>query len=130
MAFRFNECSTKAVAAFAEDYRVQVIAGGCRITWTLAQKLVGRVKLAMFVVRPLLNLPFRRFLTNLRRYTDARFARTARLATCQKLPRPPSRSVAARATASKVVGIVKSPNGVTSVSVIVSIPPDAETMSE
>lgn len=77
MAFRFNECSTKAVAAFAEDYRVDVIPGGCRLTWTLAQKPAGPAKLAMFVTRPLLNLGFRRFLANLRRYTDARFA-TAR----------------------------------------------------
>ncbi|BCI89202.1 hypothetical protein NIIDMKKI_44080 [Mycobacterium kansasii] len=37
MAFRFNECSTQAVAAFAEDYRVEVIPGGCRLTWTMAQ---------------------------------------------------------------------------------------------
>jgi hypothetical protein len=76
MAFRFNACSTRAVAAFAEDYRVEVIPGGCRMTWTLAQKPAGPAKLAMFVVRPLLNLAFRRFLTNLRHYTDARFAPT------------------------------------------------------
>jgi hypothetical protein len=76
MAFRFNECSTRAVAAFAEDYRVEVIPGGCRMTWTLAQKPAGSAKLAMFVVRPVLNLAFRRFLTNLRRYTDKRFAAT------------------------------------------------------
>ena len=74
MAFRFNQCSTKAVAAFAEDYRVDVISGGSRLTWTLAQKPAGPAKLAMFATRPLLNLVFRRFLTNLRRYTDARFA--------------------------------------------------------
>jgi hypothetical protein len=30
----------------------------------------------MFVGRPLLNLVFRRFLANLRRYTDKRFAAT------------------------------------------------------
>jgi hypothetical protein len=30
----------------------------------------------MFVVRPLRNLAFRRFLTNLRRHTDKRFAAT------------------------------------------------------
>jgi hypothetical protein len=76
MAFRFNECSTRAVAAFAEDYRVEVIPGGCRMTWTLAQKPAGPAKLAMFVARPLLNLAFRRFLSNLRRYTDKRFAAT------------------------------------------------------
>jgi hypothetical protein len=78
MAFRFNECSTRAVAAFAEDYRVEVIPGGCRMTWTLAQKPAGPAKLAMFVARPLPNLTFRRFLTNLRRYTDTRFATTSR----------------------------------------------------
>ncbi|OSC37868.1 SRPBCC family protein [Mycobacterium decipiens] len=74
MAFRFNECSTRAVAAFAEDYRVEVIPGGCRLTWTMAQKPAGAARLAMLVFRPLLNLALRRFLTNLRRYTDARFA--------------------------------------------------------
>ena len=76
MAFRFNECSTRAVAAFAEDYRVEVIPGGCRLTWTMAQKPAGGARLAMFVVRPLLNLALRRFLSNLRSYTDTRFAAT------------------------------------------------------
>jgi carbon monoxide dehydrogenase subunit G len=76
MAFRFNECSTTAVAAFAEDYRVAVIPGGCRMTWTLAQKPVGPAKVAMLLVAPLLNLALRRFLTNLRHYTDKRFATT------------------------------------------------------
>jgi uncharacterized protein YndB with AHSA1/START domain len=74
MAFRFNNCSTKAVAAFAEDYRVEIIPGGSRMTWTLAQKPKGPAKLAMFLFAPLLNLGFRRFLANLRRYTDNRFA--------------------------------------------------------
>jgi hypothetical protein len=41
LAFRFNECSTKAVSAFAEDYRVQGIPGGCRLTWTPAQQPAG-----------------------------------------------------------------------------------------
>jgi hypothetical protein len=76
MAFRFNECSTKAVAAFAEDYRIEVIPGGCRLTWTLAQKPTGPAKLAMFVLRPLLNFGFRRFLSTLRRYTDKRYTAT------------------------------------------------------
>jgi carbon monoxide dehydrogenase subunit G len=73
MAFRFNECSSKAVAAFAEDYRVEVIPGGCRLTWTMAQKPGGPSRLAMPLVAPLLNLGLRRFLRNLRSYTDARF---------------------------------------------------------
>lgn len=78
MVFRFNQCSTRAVAAFAEDYRVEVIPDGCRLTWTMAQKPAGPAKLAMVVARPLLNLALRRFLTNLRRYTDERFATTRR----------------------------------------------------
>ena len=76
MAFRFNECSTRAIAALAEDYRVEVIPGGCRLTWTMAQKPAGPARLAMPVVGPLLNLVLRRFLRNLRSYTDARFAAT------------------------------------------------------
>jgi hypothetical protein len=74
MAFRFNECSTRAVAAFAEDYRVEVIPGGCRLTWTMAQKPAGPARLAMSLVAPLLSLALRRFLRNLRSYTDTRFA--------------------------------------------------------
>ena len=35
-AFRFNACSTKAIAAFAEDYRVVQTPGGSRLTWTVA----------------------------------------------------------------------------------------------
>lgn len=74
MAFRFNECSTKAVAAFAEDYRVEVIPGGCRLTWTMAQRPAGGAGLGMKVFGPLLDLALRRFLRNLRTYTDTRFA--------------------------------------------------------
>ena len=76
MAFRFNECSTRAVAAFAEDYRVEVIPGGCRLTWTMAQKPAGPSRVVMPAVGPLLNLMLRRFLRNLRSYTDTRFAAT------------------------------------------------------
>ncbi len=72
MAFRFNECSTQATAAFAEDYRVEVIPGGCRLTWTMALKPAGPAWLAMYVARPLLNLELRRYLRKLRTYTDAR----------------------------------------------------------
>jgi hypothetical protein len=59
------------VAAFAEDYRVEAIPGGCRLTWTMAQKPAGAAKLAMVVVGPLLNLALRRYLRNLRNYTDS-----------------------------------------------------------
>ncbi|MEB4210519.1 SRPBCC family protein [Mycobacterium sp. 94-17] len=71
MAFRFNECSTRSVAAFAEDYRVEAIPGGCRLTWTMAQKPAGPAKLVMVVVGPLLNLALRRYLRNLRSLTDS-----------------------------------------------------------
>jgi hypothetical protein len=74
MAFRFNESSTRYTAAFAEDYRVQVIPGGCRLTWTMALKPVGPAKVSMVVFGPLLNLGLRRFLRNLRSYTDTRFS--------------------------------------------------------
>ena len=76
IAFRFNECSTRAFAALAEDYRVEVIPSGCRLTWTMAQKPAGPARPAMFVVGPLLNPVLRRFLRNLRSYTDARFSAT------------------------------------------------------
>jgi hypothetical protein len=76
VTFRFNQCSTQFVAAFAEDYRVEATPEDCQLTWTLAQKPVGPAKVAMFLVGSLLNLGFRRFLSNLRRYTDKRFATT------------------------------------------------------
>lgn len=76
MAFRFNSSSTSALAAFAEDYRVAETAEGCRLTWTLAQRLAGPARFTSFAAAPLMNLAFRRFLANLRRYTDRRFATT------------------------------------------------------
>ena len=76
IALRFNECSTRAIAAVAEDYRVEAIPGGCRLTWTMAQKAAGPGRLVMPVVGPVFNLVLRWFLRNLRSYTDARFAAT------------------------------------------------------
>ena len=72
IAFRFNECSTRAFAALAEDYRVEAVPGGCRLTWTMAVKPAGPARVAMLLVGPPLNLGLRRFLSNLRSYTDAR----------------------------------------------------------
>lgn len=76
MAFRFNESSTSALAAFAEDYRIEPTAHGCRLTWALANRLAGPARLSAPLTGPLMNLAFRRFLTNLRRYTDKRFSTT------------------------------------------------------
>ena len=76
MAFRVNTCSNKAVAAFAEEYTVVPTPGGCRLTWTMALKPVGPARVSMVVFGPLLNLGLRRFLRNLRSYTDTRFSAT------------------------------------------------------
>jgi Polyketide cyclase / dehydrase and lipid transport len=78
IAFRFNECSTRSLTALAEDYRVEVVPGGCRLTWTVAHKPAGPARLAMFFVGPLVNLALRRFLRNLRSYTDNRFGASQR----------------------------------------------------
>jgi hypothetical protein len=50
---------------------VEVVPGGCRLTWTMAQKPAAAARPAMFLVGPLLNLALRRFLRNLRSFTDA-----------------------------------------------------------
>lgn len=78
MAFRFNESSTSTLAAFVEDYRIEPTTGGCRLTWTLVNRLTGPARLFSPVSAPLMNLAFRRFLSNLRRYTDKRFETTRR----------------------------------------------------
>ncbi|MBS9533728.1 SRPBCC family protein [Mycobacterium sp. M1] len=74
MAFRFTASSTSALGAFAEDYRIEPAATGCRLTWTLANRLTGPARLFAPLSAPVMNLAFRRFLANLRRYTDERFA--------------------------------------------------------
>lgn len=76
MSFRFNESSTRTVKAFAERYDVVPTADGCRLTWTLALDVRGPSRLGMPLGKPVMNATFRRFLTNLRRYTDERFAQS------------------------------------------------------
>lgn len=76
MAFRFNEASTSSISAFAEDYRVVPTGDGCHLTWVMAIKpngLAGRIGMTIF--SPLMGWLFQRFLHNLRRYSDERFAR-------------------------------------------------------
>jgi carbon monoxide dehydrogenase subunit G len=73
MAFRFNAASTRAIKAFAELYTIRPTDQGCHLTWTLAQAAQGPSKFTMAPGRPLLDLGFRRFLKNLRTYTDRRF---------------------------------------------------------
>nr|WP_245567151.1 SRPBCC family protein [Nocardia vinacea] len=76
MAFRFNECSTRGITAFAEDYRIVPTTAGCRLTWTLAMSGDTVTNLSIKLVRPLMNLAFRWFLRNLRKLTDLQFAST------------------------------------------------------
>jgi hypothetical protein len=74
MSFRFNEASTRTVKAFAERYDVVATPEGCRLTWTLALDVRGPSRLGMPLGKPLMNAAFGRFLKNLRKYTDERFA--------------------------------------------------------
>lgn len=74
MAFRFNEASEKRIKAFAERYDVVPTAAGCTLTWTLALEVTGIARHTLALSKPLLNATFRRFLKNLRKYTDTRFA--------------------------------------------------------
>ncbi|MCX6400279.1 MAG: SRPBCC family protein [Propionibacteriales bacterium] len=73
LAFRFNEASERRIKAFAERYDVVPTAEGCRLTWTLAMEVTGVARFTLAPSKPLLNAGFRRFLKNLRRYTDERF---------------------------------------------------------
>jgi carbon monoxide dehydrogenase subunit G len=75
MAFRFNESTSNAIAAFAEDYRVVETAQGCHLTWVMAMKpagLAGRLGIALG--RPVMGWLFQRFLQNLDRYAKKRFS--------------------------------------------------------
>jgi len=78
MAFRFNASSEKTVQAFAERYDVVRTAEGCRLTWTLALDVAGPSRFFMPLGKPVMNLTFRWFLRKLRRYTDQRYAVTAK----------------------------------------------------
>lgn len=77
IAFRFNEASEKRIRAFAERYDVEPTPEGCRLTWTLALEVAGAARLTLGPARPLLDLGFRWFLRNLRRYTDQRYGAAA-----------------------------------------------------
>ena len=77
-AFRFNEASTRSIAAFAEDYRIVPTAGGCHLTWVMAMEPNGVVaRLGMFLGRPVMSWMFQKFLYNLRDYSNKRYANAA-----------------------------------------------------
>ncbi|GAA3531363.1 SRPBCC family protein [Aeromicrobium panaciterrae] len=73
MAFRFNEASEKRIKAFAERYDVVETPTGCRLTWTMAMEVTGVARHTLGLSKPVLNATFRRFLKNLRTYTDTRY---------------------------------------------------------
>jgi len=74
MAFRFTACSTPFVTAFAESYDVVRTTGGCRLTWTVALKGKGPTTVSLAVLRPVLNVGFRRFLRDLSALASERYA--------------------------------------------------------
>lgn len=77
MAFRFNQASSRSIAAFAEDYRVKPTATGCNLTWVMAMKPSGvAARLGMTLGRPVMARMFQKFLYNLRDYTEKRYATT------------------------------------------------------
>lgn len=74
MAFRFNEASTKSIAAFAEDYRVVKTPGGCHLTWVMAMKPHGvAARIGMSLGGPVMGWMFQKFLYNLRDYSNKRY---------------------------------------------------------
>jgi len=87
MAFRFNQSTSNAISAFAEDYRVVQTPEGCRLTWVMAMKPSGVTgRLGMTAGKPVMGWLFQRFLHNLRRYTDERFATSGSVSTDPPTP--------------------------------------------
>ncbi|KAA0101126.1 SRPBCC family protein [Mycolicibacterium sp. P1-18] len=75
MTFRFNESTSGAISAFAEDYRVVRTPAGCHLTWVMAMKPNGiAARIGMEVGRPVMAWMFQRFLHNLERYVQERFS--------------------------------------------------------
>ncbi|MUL77018.1 SRPBCC family protein [Mycolicibacterium sp. CBMA 226] len=77
MAFRLNQSTSKGLAAFVEDYRVQETPTGCHVSWTVAITPRGvATRVGMLIGRPVMARAFRRFAHNLQHYTDERFGMT------------------------------------------------------
>ncbi|MCA2244775.1 SRPBCC family protein [Mycobacterium sp. WUMAC-067] len=76
MAFRFTKCSASAFVLFAEDYRLDPTSDGCRLTWSVVIEGNGVLGHVLPRLAPVMNRVLRRFLINLRRFTDARYSET------------------------------------------------------
>ena len=75
MTFRFNESTSSAISAFAEDYRIVPTATGRHLTWIMALRPNGVAgRFGLFTGQPVMAWLFQRFLHSLRRYTDERCA--------------------------------------------------------
>ena len=87
MAFRFNQSTSNAISAFAEDYRV--VRTPRRLPPHLgdgdeAQRHRGPAR--HDTGQPVMAWLFQRFLHNLRRYTDERYAASGRISTAPPTP--------------------------------------------
>ena len=62
-------------------------AGGCHLTWVMAMKPSGMAgRLGMTLAQPVMEWLFQRFLHNLRRYTNERYATSGRISTDPPTP--------------------------------------------
>jgi hypothetical protein len=74
LAFRIIESSRQATGASAEEYRIETLEHGCRLTWTTARRpRVAPSWLARTLAKPLIARSSRRALKKLRKYTDQRY---------------------------------------------------------
>ena len=72
MAFRFNEMSKAAAAAFGEDYQVTDLGDGrSRVDWVMAMTPAGASRHTMGVMKPGMGWFIRRTLANFRKYVEA-----------------------------------------------------------
>lgn len=72
MAFRFNEMSKAAAAAFGEDYQVTDLGDGtCRVDWVMAMTPKGASRYTIPVIKPVMAAFIRKTLGNFRRYVES-----------------------------------------------------------
>lgn len=71
MAFRFNQFSSGATAAFGENYTVADRGdGSCTVRWTMAMKATGINKIVMPLASPIMTWSLKYMLGNFRVYVE------------------------------------------------------------